>query len=170
MPCSVFATFETEEGLNRATMLNDEIEAGNLPKSFGILFGKEIEIQAASEPTDIIWENRHFKPFTRKWKRCVVYFIILCVLFCSGTFIYICQVMSTGLKTKYPKTNCESTAADYGYEWGDITASDFETSPAKFSKNALKRDAVTEFFQQTLLQSEDRKTHYTFLVQCFCKF
>lgn len=52
LPCSVFVTFETEEGNNRALVYNDS----NNPQMD--LLGEQIQIQDASEPTDIIWENR----------------------------------------------------------------------------------------------------------------
>jgi hypothetical protein len=87
-------------------MLNEQIKDGVLPASFGKLLNKEIEIQPASEPTDIIWENRHFTPMTRRWKRLVVYTIIVIMLTISGFVIYACSFNSTALKTKYPKTNC----------------------------------------------------------------
>lgn len=120
-PCSVFATFETEEGYNRAKLMNEQVSAGILPKSFGKLLTKEIKLEGASEPTDIIWENRHFTKFTRTWKRCVSYFIILVCLVLSGTIIYFCSSTSTELKTKYPKTNCLSTAKEYGFAYGKVT-------------------------------------------------
>lgn len=52
LPCSVFVSFETEEGNNRAIAYNDK---ENPQMNF---LGEHIEIQDASEPSDIIWENR----------------------------------------------------------------------------------------------------------------
>jgi len=63
-PCSVFMTFENEEGVNRALGYDEAIEADvNLRPLKTWLGNHEIEIQPASEPSDIIWENRHFTPF-----------------------------------------------------------------------------------------------------------
>jgi len=45
--------------------MHDMLKKKSLPPSFGRLLGGEIELQPASEPTDIIWENRHFKPAQR---------------------------------------------------------------------------------------------------------
>lgn len=59
-PCSIFMTFETEEGVNRCR-LYDETVADNLEKfeHLRLWLGKhELDIQEASEPSDIIWENR----------------------------------------------------------------------------------------------------------------
>ena len=62
-PCSVFATMETEEGYTRATLYNKCIADDY--KHYDKFLGDDIELQEASEPTDIIWENRSFSPETR---------------------------------------------------------------------------------------------------------
>ena len=63
-PCSIFMTFENEEGVTRALKYDEAIQAE--PDKFGWLenwLGDEvIEIQPASEPSDIIWENRQYTP------------------------------------------------------------------------------------------------------------
>lgn len=65
-PCSVFMSFVDEEGFNRAlefeNTVNNPVATENLHKLSGFL-GKpgspnEFEIKPASEPSDIIWENR----------------------------------------------------------------------------------------------------------------
>ena len=57
-------TFENEEGVTRALKYHEAIEAdpANLGKYQFWLKDEEIEIQPASEPSDIIWENRQFTP------------------------------------------------------------------------------------------------------------
>ena len=61
-PCSIFMSFENEEGVNRAVRYNDLIASN--PEEFEELklwLNKyTINIKKASEPTDIIWENRQF--------------------------------------------------------------------------------------------------------------
>lgn len=69
--------------------------------------GQEIDIQEASEPTDIIWENRHFKPEQRSKKRIVIYFIIVLLLIVSAGVIYFFTVLQVKFNTKYPKIVCE---------------------------------------------------------------
>lgn len=51
-PVSVFATFKSEEGYTRAKRWTSEPQ-----RQF---CGQDLELQEASEPTDIIWENRYF--------------------------------------------------------------------------------------------------------------
>jgi hypothetical protein len=73
---------------------------------FKKFLGGEIEIQEASEPTDIIWENRAFTPTTRTIKRVVVGIIIIIMLLISATIIYVCSMTSLSIKTKYPSIDC----------------------------------------------------------------
>lgn len=55
-PCSVFITFQLEEGLQRALNMEDEIKNSPEKAYLNQWFGDEsIEIQPASEPSDIIW-------------------------------------------------------------------------------------------------------------------
>ena len=52
LPCTVFLTFEDEEGKNRALVYNDNPQMTFL--------GEELDIHETAEPTDIIWENREY--------------------------------------------------------------------------------------------------------------
>ena len=63
-PCSIFMTWESEEGVNRALSYNATIDTER-EKYEDIRYfvgDHEIEVQQASEPSDIIWENRQFTP------------------------------------------------------------------------------------------------------------
>jgi hypothetical protein len=104
-PCSVFATFESEEGVNRALKWDQEPQYK--------FCGQELELQAASEPTDIIWENRHFKPYQRSIKKLIVYGVIVVMLAISGAIIYKFTMVSLASKLKYPKVNCANFANEY---------------------------------------------------------
>ena len=75
-------TFETEEGVNRALSYAEAIEESEDLKDLKYWIGThELEIQGASEPSDIIWENRHFTPWERSKKAIIVWVIlILCLL------------------------------------------------------------------------------------------
>lgn len=119
-PCSVFLTFESEEGHNRAVEYNDAVKSGELPRHYRKILGQPFHIEPASEPTDIIWENRQFTKCTRTWKRVVSYFIILCLLAVSATSIYLCSSTSTALKTKYPKTTCIADSKEYNIPFKNI--------------------------------------------------
>jgi hypothetical protein len=75
--------------------------------------GVNIEIKEASEPTDIIWENRHYSAGSRNIKRFVVYIMILIMLCISAAFIFYFTKVSTKLKNKYPRVNCDIIITDY---------------------------------------------------------
>lgn len=60
-PCSVFLSCETEEGYNRALKYNDTVKLKEF-QHYQTLLYHEIKVKEASEPSDIIWENRHLKP------------------------------------------------------------------------------------------------------------
>jgi len=100
-PCSVFATFESEEGYGRACKWDE------LPQEK--FCGQVLELQEASEPSDIIWENRHFTPFKRTIKRLIVYTVILSLLAGSAAIIYSFTMKSLSAKLKYPKVKCGPT-------------------------------------------------------------
>ena len=83
-PVTAFLTFENEEGLNRMLAYNEAVEAD--PQELGdckALLGEPLDIEEASEPTDIIWENRHFTKFQRFNRIVIVIFVvsILCKYF-----------------------------------------------------------------------------------------
>ena len=64
-PCSAFVMFETEEGVTRANYLLEYAEENKM-KFMGDLLGEPFDIFKASEPSDIIWENRHFSKSKRR--------------------------------------------------------------------------------------------------------
>ena len=104
-PCSLFVTLESEEAYNRALNYNDTITMPEYYK-FALFLGEEIEISAASEPSDIIWENRSFTERERNIKKFIVAVIILGLLAISFAIIFVAKKASLAKKDKYPKVNC----------------------------------------------------------------
>jgi len=147
----VFATFETEEGLNRAITYND---AANPQMKF---LGEDLIIQQASEPTDIIWENRHFEPRTRTCKRVVVWTVIFGMLAVSAALIFKFTLISNSAKFRYPAAQCSTTADEYAKR---ITRTG--------NKKIWEYDAVMEHkvnYDGLVLKPV---THFTDVLQCFC--
>jgi hypothetical protein len=85
-PVSAFLTFENEEGLNRCLNYNETVED---PKydHYKHMLGEELAIDEASEPTDIIWENRSFT----SWERLIRTFIVVGIVFLllCGSFVVV---------------------------------------------------------------------------------
>jgi hypothetical protein len=96
--------------------------------------GKKIELQEASEPTDIIWENRSITPRQRSIKRCIVYFVILIMLAISAIIIFVCTIAANNKKFRYPKVNCNSIAEEYASNrtlWEIDAGNEFITNSAR---------------------------------------
>ena len=109
-PCSVFMTFESEEGYQRANKFDEITESEDATpeiKANRIWLGdQEIDIQEASEPSDIIWENRHFTIEQRRKKAIITALTIGFALFCSFVVVFICRAYSAVVAAKYPLTDC----------------------------------------------------------------
>lgn len=94
---------------------------------YDTFLGGKVEIEEASEPTDIIWENRAFSPSQRNIRRVIVYLIIIFMLCCSGLIIFKCSVQSQMLKARYPLNVNQC---------GEIKRKQFENDDAKFERAA----------------------------------
>lgn len=86
-----------EEGYSRACVYMEAIdEDGDNSQEkmhqYNQFLGGEIEIGEASEPTDIIWQNRAFTSSQRNIRRVIVYLIIILMLCCSGYIIFTLSV------------------------------------------------------------------------------
>lgn len=120
-PVSVFATFETEEGYRRACLFQEVIEDleqgetknGMVCVEDKYLLGYEIELQEASEPSDIIWENRHISQWIRFRRRVTAWVIIVIMLSISAATIFYMSTKSNQLKLRYPYTDCVATTHNY---------------------------------------------------------
>jgi hypothetical protein len=75
--------------------------------------GEEIEIQPASEPSDIIWECRYITERTRQIKKVIVFIIIMSLLLISFFIIFVSQKNALALKNKYPPSRCGDTETQY---------------------------------------------------------
>ena len=149
-PCSVFATFQTEEGYQRALNYNETVLMDDF-KKYDTLLGEKIEIQPASEPTDIIWENRSFTPQQRNIKRLIMAIIVLISLAISFSIIFAASKASLAKKEKYPKVNCKDIAEDYTGR-----------------HDLWMRDAVVEYKSNVLAEERNEETHFSGVMQCFC--
>lgn len=148
-PCSVFITFQLEEGIQRALNMDEVISKD--PEQYGYLnewFGDEsIEIQPASEPSDIIWEHRHFTPKQRFKKAVCVGLVVFLMLSISFVVIFVAQVYSMNLMSVYPVVNCNEFSV-YG--------------------NTLPKLAMDEYKVNTNKAANGEDVTYTGYLQCYC--
>ena len=145
-------TFETEEGVNRALSYDDAIEDDeNLKDLKYWIDTHEIEIQEASEPSDIIWENRHFTPADRNKKACIVYTIMFLMLTASFIVIFICSDVSATALAKYPLVaDCTLLA---GYD----------------DPHTMEQNTIMEYRSNQALEAQGFHVSYSKgYVVCFC--
>lgn len=77
----------------------------------------------------------------------------------SAAIIYVCSYTSIGLKLRYPITNCKATTKEYvGNKTAVFTEQDWEAQ--SFREHLLNEE----------LKKNSRKTMYTEVMQCFCRW
>jgi hypothetical protein len=113
-PVTAFITFENEEGLNRCQGYKDTVQSDSQFAEIRTLLGQELDFQDASEPTDIIWENRHFTRWDRIKRTIIVCICVFILLAISFSFIFICSQGANRPLLKYPATNCKEIQDTYG--------------------------------------------------------
>lgn len=114
---------------------------------------QQLEIQEASEPTDIIWENRFYSENTRNFRRVIVWTIIGIMLAMSGAIIFFMTNYSLKLKFKYPKVDCEIFHNEYN-------------TTGTMALNTWENDAVKEYNANL----DVAQTYFSGTMQCFCKY
>lgn len=92
-PVSCFITMEWEMGKDRADNYDDIATLEKNPKMTHFLGGK-IKVKPASEPSDIIWENRKLSEFSRKSRKLLTGGILVFVLTASFTCIFLASKKS----------------------------------------------------------------------------
>lgn len=60
----------------------------NLDKLPDLIDGEKVKFEQASEPTDIIWENRHFSKKRRRRCQMLIVFLLALALFFSFIVIF----------------------------------------------------------------------------------
>lgn len=149
-PVYCFLTFESEEGKCRCDIYNDTITDPEYAR-YKTFLGEEIDVTPASEPTDIIWENRHFTAFTRFRRSVIVCIIMLGILCVSFYTIFTAQKMALAMKTKYPKVKCDGYIEEYDNR-----------------REAWIHDSINEFIINTGIEEKGGTPIYTGPMQCFC--
>lgn len=130
-PVTAFITFERQEGKDRAlkyfadpkahrkienvedddpdAVARRDREAEVLAQVDRALLGSDIVCYSASEPTDILWENRHVTWHRMKINQCIV--LLLSILFLIAMFFLFVYMKALAVANmfRYPATtNCDS--------------------------------------------------------------
>ena len=106
IPTAAFITFECDD----SAVLADLVK-----KSDQTLLGYPFKFDKCSEPTDIIWENRHFTRMDYFWRQLKAYTCIAILLFGSFALIYWISMISANAALVFPlTTDCDSLKSAYG--------------------------------------------------------
>ena len=147
-------TFENEEGYQRACKYEETVAENNQFEDIRLWCGNhEIDVQEASEPSDIIWENRQFTPLQRRKKECAVGFIMIGMLLLSFLFIYWAQNLSEDALAEYPPMyNCDKSLPGY----------------ALLNDQQRQQAATLEYNNNKKLDDAGQTFSSQGFVQCFC--
>lgn len=134
IPTTAFITFESDDSANLA------LDVCNTSERHKII-GQEMKFFKPSEPTDIIWENRHYTAFDYLLRQLWAAFIVGILLFGSLIVIYAISAYSMKLAAVYPPTNCDSIDMAYGNEIQTYAVADYDyiqANPGKPSSGCLQ--------------------------------
>ena len=140
IPTSAFITFEKDD----SAVYADMVENSNMK-----LLGQEFKFDRCSEPTDIIWENRHFSPTQYKMRELAAFILIGVLLAGSAAFIYWVSAFSAEMAAVFPPADCEQLAQAYGgySSMQEYAVSDYDfvqANPGKQSSGCLQCFCINE--------------------------
>ena len=118
-PCSVFMTFETEEGYNRAIEMDATCKANPRFAHLQLWMEKQykFKIKEAAAPSDIIWENRHYTDWDRTKKAIVVWTALAGILFANSIALFILTTISNNIIEKFPPVDCATLEGFENETW-----------------------------------------------------
>jgi hypothetical protein len=98
-----FITFLYEDGYRLAAEF-EHVHSGE--KAKGSVLGEDLCMIGATEPTNIIWENRHYTDLDTKINSCCVTFAIILMLSFSLVIIWVLKMQEFAITAAYPPVNC----------------------------------------------------------------
>lgn len=105
-PVDAFITFEEEDGLIVAQEFEPEFDLfGNQKPANKEFMDDDLFLIESTEPTNIIWENRHWTTADYAKRTAQVVAIICGLLAVSFLAIYTCKSYAIGVTSVYPKVN-----------------------------------------------------------------
>jgi hypothetical protein len=117
IPTSAFVTFEKDDSASFADIVK------NSPDQ---LLGSEFKFDKPSEPTDIIWENRHYTSKQYFWRQLFAFTIIGVLLAGSAVFIYWISAFSAELASVFPSVDCKGISDAYGSSLQTYAVQDYD--------------------------------------------
>ena len=120
IPTAAFITFESDDSQSFTDLLREDKN-----HEFTLL-NQKMNFQNCSEPTDIIWENRHFTSRQYFFRQLWAFVIIGVMIFGSFIVIYVISAWSQDLASVFPATDCDGIKGAYGDQLQTYAVSDFD--------------------------------------------
>lgn len=96
-------------------------------ESYRILNQDLADCDPTSEPTDIIWENRHFTSWDYTKREIFAYTIIGVLIFVSFIVVYMIFAVSSRMANVYPTTvDCPNIIETYGTNLEEYARKDYD--------------------------------------------
>jgi Calcium-dependent channel, 7TM region, putative phosphate len=153
-PVDAFITFEEEDG----SIIGQYFEAqysfsGNKLPAEQKFLGTDFYLSESTEPTNILWENRHWTPADYFKRGLIVFSIITLLILISFSIIFFCKSYSIQVFSKYPSVECPVLQKTY-------------TSAA--GKDLLAEYAQREYDAYYKVTAGLEPTPFSGALQCFC--
>jgi len=106
-PVDAFITFEEEDGhiIAQEFEPHHDFFGNRKPSENKKFLDDDLFLVEATEPTNIIWENRHWTTADYAKRTLQVVVIIMCLLAVSFVTIYFCKSYAIANSSKYPQVN-----------------------------------------------------------------
>lgn len=118
-----------------------------------------MEFKRASEPTDIIWENRIYTATDYFFRQLVAYFIIGVLLFGSFAFIYTVASKSAEIAAEFPNRDCDAIKETYGNQLQTFAVADYDFVVAN---DGLPSSGALQCFCADELANNDKAKENTY--------
>jgi len=119
VPTSAFITFESDDSASFADMIEKTDER--------VMGGQQqMKFRNCSEPTDIIWENRHFTFRDYVWRQIFAFSVIAILLFGSMILIYWISAFSAEMAAVFPAVSCGGIKGAYGDTLQENAVDDYD--------------------------------------------
>ena len=108
-PVAAFISFEKQEGYERALKLWPKPKKNDPMNNSNTFLKEQIKIQAAPEPSNILWENIHVISKVKNRRYCAVTLIIAFLLMGMFVLFTLLDVISVRNLMRYPSsTDCNA--------------------------------------------------------------
>jgi len=122
-PVTAFITFQDEDGFNRACEHKKRLFGSSAKHE---LLYQPMYFSPATEPTNIIWENRQHTNMGILKRTVISSVVIVLLLLVSFIIIFLCKKKSSMVNDKYPPVNCDGMVDLFGDKLQSYALQEYE--------------------------------------------